>query len=519
MLSGSRAQGAWIFLKCASFTVRRQSSRSTSTSGSALRFEETQTPASDRLRYPSPRSCALTRLKILLAASCCALILVSHAELCAQSATAPNILLVFTDDMGYGDLGCYGSKQIPTPNIDALAASGVLCTQAYVTAPVCAPSRAGLMSGCYPQRFGFEHNLNYRSDVDEATIGIPNERPTMARRLGELGYRNGLVGKWHLGRHPSQHPLERGFDSFFGMIKGHHGYFPKPEKNALFDGREPLKTIDSPYLTDLLTDRAIEFMDRGGEKPWFLFLSYNTPHTPMHAREDDLERFAEVKPRRRRIYCAMQHRLDQSVGRLVRALEESGQRENTLIVFLNDNGGSTDVSSALNAPLRGQKSTFLEGGIRVPCIFNWPAGLPAHGRFESPVMAFDLYSTFAAAAGAEEPSKDLDGVNLLPALRGEEILAKRDLYWRMTLRGAALREADFKLVRVPHRPAMLFDVVRDPSETRDLASEKPEEVRRLLAKLHAWECEVENPRWISAPRWAAYNRKLYERPYKLEQPR
>ena len=292
--------------------------------------------------------------------------------------------------------------------------------------------------------------------------------------------------------------------------------------HQLLDGKAPLTRIRTPYLTDLFTDEAIDFM---GEKddgtPWFLFLSFNTPHTPMQARDDDLARYSHVKPKRRRAYCAMQHRLDVSVGRLVARLRETGQLENTLVVFMNDNGGSTDVSDALNAPLRGQKSMFLEGGIRVPCLFSWGAGLPAGTTYDHPIMGFDLLPTFVAAVGAKARAAwKLDGVDLLPYLRGDAAgRPHHRLFWRLTARGAAIRDGDLKLIRLPHRPPLLFDVVKDVAELNDLASARPEDVRRLMAELHAWECTMKNPAWISGPRWAAYNRKLYERKYQLTQPK
>lgn len=453
----------------------------------------------------------------------------------------PNLLLIVADDMGYGDLGCYGSLQVGTPALDALAAGGVRCTDGYVSNSVCAPSRAGLLTGRNGARFGFEHNLNTTEHVQPEYYGIPLDEPLLPERLQELGYRTGLVGKWHLGRSvPGHHPLERGFESFFGMLKGSHDYWPKPGKHKLLYGHESAETIRTPYLTDWFTEEALDFVGEAapaegeGERPWFLFLSYNTPHSPMQARADDLERYAHIQDEKRRAYCAMQHRMDVNIGRLVERLRARGELENTLIVFLSDNGGSVEVSHAINAPLRGTKGTFFEGGIRVPTIYHWPARLePA--VYSSAVSALDVAATFVSAAGgafpepgvrqrregrAEKNGPIYDGVDLVPFFRGErEGEPHPVLHWRMVLRGAALRAGHWKLVRPNSQPVQLYDLAADVGETTNLAAEHPDVVADLLLRFNRWEAQLErSPLFLSAPKWLDYGRRLYGRRFTRIQP-
>ena len=432
----------------------------------------------------------------------------------------PNVLVILADDMGYGDLSCYGSLQIDTPNIDALAERGIRCTQSYVAMMVCAPSRAGLMTGKYPNRFGFEQNLvdrgaSYRPDL----IGLDLDQVTIADVLRSAGYATACIGKWHLGSDEAHHPNSRGFDYYFGRYKG-HGYFPKATDRQMYRQRAPVEQIDVPYTTDWYTKESIDFIRRvGDERPWFLYLAHDTPHTPLQAKKEDLQKFAHISNRQRRVYCAMQHCLDENVGRLLEHLRETDQLDNTLIVFLSDNGGTTGGS--INAPLRGCKATFLEGGIRVPMILSWPDRLPQGVDYQQPIIALDLLPTFAAAAGATVPSRvDLDGVDLLPHLEGG--VAERphdDLFFRMILRGAAYRRGDWKLIRLPHAPPALYDLSADISELNDLASARPDMVREMLVRLNEWEQTHEaTPRWISSNRWIGRNRPKYNKKYQLAQP-
>lgn len=466
--------------------------------------------------------------------------MVAQVPLSAAPAERPNILFILTDDMGYGDLGCYGSSQIKTPHIDRLAAAGVRFSQAYVSGNVCAPSRAGLLTGRYQQRFGFEHNLTHPKHVKPEAIGIPLDEVLISDRMQQLGYQTGMIGKWHVGQSvDGHHPNARGFDYFFGMLGGGHPYFPTPQKNDLLRNREKVTEIVTPYLTDWFTLEAIDFMERSrkhsGGHPWFLYLSYNTPHTPLQAKPEDVAAFQHIPKKGRQTYCAMQKCLDEKVGQLLAYLKKSGQLENTLIVLTNDNGGSVNASHALNAPLDGMKGMMLEGGIRVPMIMHWPGKLEAGKTYPHPVISLDLTPTFVGLAGGKVEEEMLgkgkrakkrirDGVDLMPYLRtnGQEVAANQPhqtLYWRMSLRGAAIRDGDWKLVQLPHHPVMLFDLSQDISEQNNLASKHPEKVAELIAKHHDWtETFESDPLWTTGPYWSRYNDHLYELDYQLTQP-
>ncbi len=456
-------------------------------------------------------------------------------------AKKPNILFILTDDMGWGDLGCYGSTQIKTPNIDQLAKEGVRFTQAYVSANVCAPSRAGILTGRYQERFGFEHNISTPDFVKPEKIGIPLDEKLISDRLKSLGYNTGMIGKWHVGESiPEFHPLSRGFDFFFGMLGGGHGYFPTLENNHLSWNRGKVSKVRTPYLTDWFTLEAMDFITRESkkDKPWFLYLAYNTPHSPLQAKKDDLAAYAHIKNRQRRTYCAMQKALDDNLKKLFAHLKKLDLEKNTLVIYLNDNGGSVEVSHAINAPLNGTKGTFLEGGIRVPMIIRWPGKVPAGITYDHPVISLDVMHTAVAAAGGKvieervprhrgtnrAPKTSLrpnDGVNLLPYINGEkQTLPHTTLFWRMTLRGGVVRDGDWKLIMTTHRPDMLFDLSKDTSEQNNLALKHPDIVKKLYKKYAHW-CESfeRNPMWISDPYWATYNRKLYDAKYQLTQPK
>src|SRR6185369_9364988 len=318
--------------------------------------------------------------------------------------------------MGYADIRIHGSKDIPTPNIDALAAGGIRFTDAYVSGPYCSPTRAGLMTGRYPQRFGHEFNPDGpMSDV----AGLPLSETTLADRLKAAGYRTALFGKWHLGTADRFHPMARGFDEFFGFLAGQHSYVdPQPTgPNPLLDGRTPVH--EATYLTDTLTARAVDFIQRNRSRPFFLYLAYNAVHVPMQATDKYLARFSGIADTQRRTYAAMLSAMDDGIGRTMAALRAAGLDENTLVVFFNDNGGptmqGTTINGSLNTPLRGSKRQTWEGGIRVPFVIRWKGHL-AEGRTDHrPIIQLDVMPTVLAAAGVSaEPRWKLDGVNLLP---------------------------------------------------------------------------------------------------------
>lgn len=424
---------------------------------------------------------------------------------------APNILLVFTDDAGWADFGFQGSRDHETPHIDGIAARGIRFTQGYVTASVCSPSRAGLLTGRYQQRYGHEYNLPGKPDpeVSAQMRGLPLTERTMADHLKAAGYRTGLIGKWHLGLEDRFHPLERGFDEFFGLRGGASPYFAG-KATKVEDGRDPVPAESLPYLTDAFADRAVDFVRRQDGRPFFLFLSLTAPHGPLHARADHLEAVrSRFDTAARAKNVAMTRSIDEAVGRLVATLRDEGLLENTLLVFTNDNGGAMPYNASLNDPLRGTKGTCLEGGNRVPFVLSWPARLGGGVVEDRPVSTLDLLPTFVAAAGGALPD-DLDGVDLLPYLDGERSDRPHEtLYWKLNW-GAAIRHGDLKLVRTPAGEEWLFDLAVDPGEREDLSDRFPERVEDLRDRLAAWEAELPEPVWVSAPRWRAHSLERYD---------
>ena len=458
-----------------------------------------------------------TGLRLAVVALCCA----------AAAATAadrkPNILLIVADDLGYGDLGFQGGSDIPTPSLDALAARGVRFSNGYVSGTWCATTRAGLLTGRYQQRFRAHGHEGVRDD------GLSLDESTLADHLQAAGYATGVVGKWHLGIPPEYHPMQRGFDEFFGFVRGGHSFWPGvpiiifpdrqghgldvmtvPEGRATLDGqvvrgREPV--AEPAYLTDAFGREAVSFIERHASEPFFLFLSFNAPHTPMQASLDRLGRFMNTSHPVRRVYNAMTLAMDEAIGAVFEQLRRSGIEEDTLVFFISDNGGPTVHKYAYNAsdnsPLRGSKGTTLEGGIRVPFVVSWPRSLPAGAQYDEPAIQLDILPTALAAAGVPiDPDWQLDGVNLLPYLKGETSGRPHEaLFWR-SWGQMAVRSGDWKLVSyvakmdegelllpeprdemTPHR---LYDLSRDVGETEDLSEREPERVAELLASWDAW---------------------------------
>lgn len=423
----------------------------------------------------------------------------------APATVRPHVVLVIADDLGYADLGFTGALDIDTPRLDALAARGVVCTDAHVCASVCAPSRAGLMTGRYPQRFGFECNL-------AGVGGLPEGTRTLAHGLSDVGYQTVLVGKWHLGAQEHQHPLNVGFDHFTGLIAGSRSYFPQVANPPGAERRIERDRVlvpegDFEYLTDFLADEAVRFVhQRNPDRPLFLVLSATAPHGPMHGRADLLESYADrIVGDRRRTYASMVTALDEGVGRVVDALESEGMLEDTLLAFLSDNGGATGNASD-NGPWRGMKGSKWEGGHRVPLLLHWPAAFEP-GSYSGLVSSLDLAATALAVAGAPVPADPpLDGMDLVPFLRGELEVPPHDmLFWRRDV-AAAVREGDIKLVRIrepdgSYRPPVVVDIAANPDESLDLAASRPDLVRRLRSLLEDWESELRDPLWIEGERW------------------
>lgn len=459
------------------------------------------------------------KLSMLLAVVCLL------AQAIPQADAKPNLVLLFADDAGYGDFGFHGSRHFKTPHLDRLAESGVVLGQFYVTAPVCGPSRAGLLTGRYQQRFGYSENnvpsyMSASSKLLGDDMGLPSDLPTMGDHLQSLGYRTAVFGKWHLGNADRYHPLKRGFDEFYGFRGGARSFYPftdlskeQPE-NRIERGFEGYQEPDG-YLTDALADEACAFIERSQDEPFFAYVSFNAVHTPMEADPRDRSTFPQLKGRRRTAAQLMLS-LDRACGQIVAKLDELGLRENTLVVFTNDNGGPSDRNGSSNHPLSGVKDTHREGGIRVPCLVSWPGVLPSGENGDLPMSTLDLLPTFYALGGGDPGTLEgIDGVDLMPYLRGEKTgRPHQTLYWKKEAR-AAIRDGDWKLIRYLDRPAELFDLASDPSEQNDLAASEPDRVRALYKKLFAWELELQRPLFqleFSTEKWSAERLDQYAVP-------
>jgi arylsulfatase A-like enzyme len=407
----------------------------------------------------------------------------------------PNILIIVGDDMGYGDIGVHGCKDIPTPHIDSMAKNGIRCTNGYVSGPYCSPTRAGLMTGRYQNRFGHEFNPGPTPD---ANFGLPLTETTLAQRLKDAGYTTGMVGKWHLGQERQFNPMSRGFQEYFGFLGGARSYFPiegTPSANqAMLRGYDPVPE-NEPYTTDAFAREATAFIDRHAKEPWFLYLTFNAVHTPMHATDKYLARFKNVADERRRTYCGMMSAMDDAIGEVFKKLDENRLTENTLVFFVSDNGGPPSNGS-LNGNLRGNKSQTWEGGIRVPYLVQWKGTLPAGKTYDQPVIQLDFQPTALAAAGVEVKNANFDGVNLLPYLQNKVTTAPHEtLYWRFGQQ-MAIRHGNYKLVKaVGNDKPELYDLAADIGESKDLSSAKPEVYKDLTARYDAWSKTLAEPRW------------------------
>ena len=440
------------------------------------------------------------------------------ALLTASAADRPNIIVILADDLGYADIGAHGAGDIHTPNIDRLAASGVLCTDGYVTHPFCSPTRAALVTGRYQQRFGNECNPQY--DPLNPFLGLRRGERTIADRLKAAGYVCGVIGKWHLGAASPFHPLRRGFDYFFGFLGGGHDYFRVDLRRPLGGGYFlPLEENGRPltldgYLTDVLSDAAVRFIERHAERPYFLYVAYNAPHTPLQAPQAYIRRYASIADPKRRVYAAMVTAMDAGIGRILEALERTHQLERTLVFFLSDNGGIPRTSGSSNGPLRGTKGMLYEGGIRVPFLVSWPERLPKGRRYAEPVSSLDIAATAAAVAGLDaKAAAGLEGINLVPYLSGErQEPPQRALFWRAD--GGtrwAVRKGRWKLVKPAANEAVeLYDLQEDIAEANDLAKQKPEVVDRLRALYQAWNKHNIPPRFPNPQPYRKRLLQLYE---------
>lgn len=421
----------------------------------------------------------------------------------AIAAVQPNLVFIIADDLGWADVEFHGGNT-PTPNLNRLLSEGVELTQHYV-APVCSPTRAGFLTGRYWSRFGITTPIN--------TQGLPFETVTVAKALGDAGYRTALIGKWHLGSRPDCGPNHFGFQHSYGSLAGgvapwNHKYKKGPYSTTWH--RNEILTTEEGHVTDLLTDEAVTWINKIASdkkaEPFFLYVPFTAVHLPIREPDEWMVKVpAQVKDEVPRQYSACILHLDAAVGRIIDAIDESGQKENTLVIFTSDNGGSTSQNNDTkypndncpngrltgnNKPLRGQKATLYEGGIRVPTIARWPGKLKPGTRFEAPVCVVDWMPTFCALATAEADHLKWDGLNLWPALTGNSQLAERTIHiagpggnrW-------ALRDSDWKLILTMKKGGEsrveLFNLAKDPNETTNLAETHRSKVTQLKAKMAA----------------------------------
>jgi len=441
----------------------------------------------------------LRRLFAFSAAACLIVLTSLHAQPTAPA--RPNIVLIITDDVGYGDIGSYGAPDIKTPNIDSLAKAGTRFTQFYANGSSCTPTRAGLISGRYQQRLALERPLGHATTAD-ANVGLPANGQSLPQLLRSRGYAAALIGKWHLGYLPQFSPKAHGFDSFFGFKAGFIDYYQHTDGGGqpdLFEDDKPVTM--SGYMTDLITERSVKFISDHARSPFFLEVAYNAAHWPYQDPDRPstaIRNSAHVMPYdestdTRAAYVKIMERADRGVGEILAALDRAGLSQNTLVVFTNDNGGEW---LSRNAPLFNRKFTLYEGGIRVPAIIRWPGHVPAGVVTTQVGITMDLSATFLAAAGVTPPADaKLEGMDLVPLIRTGVKPISRTLFWRVTTAGLnqrAVRDGDWKLLLEGSARVMLFDVSTDLGERNDMAASNTVVVRRMHQQLLAWEKDVDS---------------------------
>ena len=438
----------------------------------------------------------------------------------------PNVIVIMTDDLGYVDVGFNGSVEIPTPNIDRIAQQGVKFTNGYTPYSVCSPSRAGFITGRYQQRFGYERNAQYRPN--DPNMGLPQTEKTIPEVIGQVGYTSGVIGKWHLGAHISNHPLNRGFDFFYGHLGGGHRYFPEeltiedsysindePLSYRTWIMRDHQSEKTDEYLTDEFSNEAVKFVEKNKEGPFFLYLAYNAPHGPLQATQKYLDRFDHIEGKKRKTYAAMVSAVDDGVGRILDRLESLEIAENTMIFFLSDNGGPEPNNASNNGPLREGKSSIYEGGNRVPFAMQWTAQI-APMVYEYPISSLDILPTIAALTHALLPAdKPLDGVNIIPFLKGEKQgRPHQTLYVRKFDNDLySVRDGDMKLVtKKKNSVKELYNLQEDLGEENDLADAFPEEVKRLDSLRQNWDSQLIDPIFLGLIHTDRWKKRSKENP-------
>ena len=406
----------------------------------------------------------------------------------------PNIVFILADDLGYADVSCYGRRDFDTPSIDRIAAEGLRFEQAYANSAVCTASRVALMTGRYQYRLpiGLEEPLR---SVSERAIGLPPEHPVLPSLLRGAGYQTALIGKWHLGRPPAFGPLRSGYDRFFGFHGGVLDYFTHkfgPPQSDTEDLWEDDRRISQPgYLTDVLGDRALATIAEFAQldRPFLLSLHFNAPHWPWEAPDDEaesqrLKSLFHFDGGTQHTYQRMVQQMDLQIGRVLRALEDGGVAENTIVIFTSDNGGERFSDTW---PFTGKKTELLEGGLRIPAVIRWPARIPAGSVSQQVMIHMDWIPTLLAAAGAApDPSFPSDGIDLMPCLTAAAAPAPRALFWRYKYMGQqAARDGDWKYLKILDN-TFLFNVVKDPLERANLKDRYPDVYARLIAEWQGW---------------------------------
>ncbi len=438
-----------------------------------------------------------------------------------KPAKKPNIIIILTDDQGYADVGFNGCKDIPTPNIDRIAKNGVVFTRGYVSYSVCAPSRAGLLTGRYQDRFGYSRNPLYKP-FDE-TIGLPLSEQTMAEYIQQSGYNTMGIGKWHLGAHEKFRPWKRGFNEFFGFLGGGHRYFPEEydianQDSAKNEGQSYRTKLirnnsvveEKEYLTEVLTREAVDFIDRNKEKPFFLYMAYNAPHTPLQATQKYLSRFPNINDTKRKTYAAMVSAVDDGVGLILDKLNQLHLTDNTIVIFLSDNGGPENDNASDNGVLKGGKGSLWEGGIRVPFAIQWPGQINAGTHYDQPVISLDIFATIAANIdGAPQPKNKLDGRDILPFIKGVKQGAPHDfLFWRHydQKNYAIVHESGFKEVILKDTSVNLFNLLNDTGEQYNISNGQKETSERFKLELKKWEMQTVPPLFYALNQEELYNK-------------
>jgi arylsulfatase A-like enzyme len=450
----------------------------------------------DRVRLAEGRT--MMSRSLLLACVCwIATLAAAHAQ--ATPPTRPNVVLIITDDMGWADLGSYGATDVRTPNIDSLARDGVRMTDFYSNAPVCTPTRAGLISGRYQQRYGLQAPLP-NDGVPGGDVGLPSRGHSLPQLLAQRGYATALVGKWHLGHRPEFSPAAHGFAYFFGLKNGYHDFYAHTAGNGKPDLWEnDRQIVVEGYTTDLITERSLRFLEQHVARPFFLEIAYNAPHWPYQPPERPSVAPGNARHVRpwddqastRADYVAMVERVDRGVGEVLQALERLDLARRTIVIFTNDNGGEWLAS---NGPLFNRKASVWEGGIRVPAMIRWPGRIPA-GKVSGQVgITMDLTASILAATGTTVPADARpDGIDIFPMLEGRVPEVTRTLFWRTgspAKQQWAVRRGDWKLVLDGSSP-FVFNVQTDPGERQNLTNQRQDIARELQPLLAAWEADVD----------------------------